>query len=92
MLLTEKQQLYMNLYYVGDLSLGEIAEIQGVSRQAVYDTVRRAEVILEDYEDKLQIVRNFLERNKDADRLMDYARKHYFKDKELIALIERLIQ
>jgi len=47
-LLTEKQQVYMQLYYLDDLSLGEIAEEYGVSRQAVYDNVRRTEAMLED--------------------------------------------
>lgn len=82
----------MELYYVEDLSLGEIAEIQDVSRQAVYDTVRRAEILLKEYEEKLHMVEIFLERNENADKLMRYARENYLEDKELIALIERLIQ
>lgn len=54
-LLTDKQRLYMQLYYLDDLSLGEIAEQYNVSRQAVYDNVRRTETMLEDYENKLQL-------------------------------------
>lgn len=54
-LLTDKQRLYMQLYYLDDLSLGEIAEQYNVSRQAVYDNVRRTETMLEDYEDKLKL-------------------------------------
>lgn len=49
-LLTEKQMNYMELYYADDFSLGEIAEEYQVSRQAVYDNIKRTERILEDYE------------------------------------------
>ena len=38
-LLTDKQRSYMELYYLDDHSLGEIAESYGVSRQAVYETM-----------------------------------------------------
>lgn len=54
-LLTDKQRLYMQLYYLDDLSLGEIADQYGVSRQAVYDNVKRTEAMLEDYEKKLNL-------------------------------------
>lgn len=61
-LLTEKQRIYMQLYYLDDLSLGEIAEEYGVSRQAVYDNVRRTEAMLEDYENKLNLFSKFQKR------------------------------
>ena len=48
-LLTEKQMTYIELYYRDDYSLGEIAENYQVSRQAVYDNIKRTEKILEDY-------------------------------------------
>lgn len=41
---------YMELYYADDFSLGEIAEEYEVSRQAVYDNIKRTSKILEDYE------------------------------------------
>ncbi|MCR4771377.1 MAG: DNA-binding protein [Oscillospiraceae bacterium] len=49
-LLTDKQREYFDLYYRDDLSLSEIAENEGVSRQAVRDMLVRAEGILEDTE------------------------------------------
>ena len=52
-LLTERQAAYMELYYCEDLSLGEIAEDAGVSRQAVRDAVKRGEELLLGYEAKL---------------------------------------
>ncbi len=54
-LLTEKQQDIIKLYYYHDLSLGEIAEKVGISRQAVYDHLQRGEKLLLDYEEKLKI-------------------------------------
>lgn len=61
-LLTDKQKAYMNLYYLEDLSLGEIAGEHSVSRQAVYDNVRRTEALLEDYEAKLNLFSKFQKR------------------------------
>lgn len=63
-LLTPKQRGYMSLYYLDDYSLGEIAEEYGVSRQAVYDNIKRTEAILEDYEKKLLLFQKFQERSK----------------------------
>ena len=54
-LLTEKQQLIFKLYYYDDLSLGEIAEELDISRQAVYDIIKRTENLLKNYEDNLQL-------------------------------------
>jgi len=52
-LLTEKQREIMNLYFNFDLSLGEIAEQKGVSRQSVSDCLKKCRKQLEDYEAKL---------------------------------------
>ena len=54
----------MKLYYLEDLSLGEIAGEIGVSRQAVYDNVRRTAEMLEDYEMKLNLFSKFQARIK----------------------------
>ena len=49
----------MSLYYLDDLSLGEIAEEFDVSRQAVYDNIKRTEAMLEEYEEKLVLLKSF---------------------------------
>ena len=54
-LLTNKQCEYMELYYHEDLSLSEIADEVGVSRNAVHDNIRRTEKLLLGYEEKLKI-------------------------------------
>ncbi|MCP3739065.1 putative DNA-binding protein [Rossellomorea sp. BNER] len=61
-LLTPKQRSYMSLYYLDDYSLGEIAEEYSVSRQAVYDNIKRTEAMLEEYEEKLLLFQKFQER------------------------------
>ncbi|MFC4387372.1 putative DNA-binding protein [Gracilibacillus marinus] len=61
-LLTEKQRSYMEMYYLEDLSLGEISETYNVSRQAIYDNIRRTEQMLEGYEEKLNLYKKFQER------------------------------
>ena len=63
-LLTPKQQSYMSLYYLDDYSLGEIAEEYDISRQAVYDNIKRTEAMLEEYEEKLGLLQKFQERGK----------------------------
>lgn len=59
-LLTDKQRLIFDYYYQDDLSLGEIAQEQGISRQAVYDIIKRTENTLEEYEKKLGLVNKFM--------------------------------
>lgn len=58
-LLTEKQRNAWDLHYQQDLSLGEIAELEQISRQAVHDLLKRTERILTEYEDKLGLVKRF---------------------------------
>ncbi|WP_202079878.1 putative DNA-binding protein [Caldalkalibacillus salinus] len=55
-LLTDKQRRYMALYYSDDYSLSEIAEECQVSRQAVFDNIKRAEQLLEHFEEQLQLL------------------------------------
>lgn len=61
-LLKGKQREYLELYYLDDLSLGEIAEMHEVSRQAVYDHIKRAEKQLFEYEEKLQLASRHAQR------------------------------
>ena len=60
-LLTEKQREVYECAVDEDMSLGEIAESMGVSRQAVHDMMRRTGKILEEYESKLGLADKFLD-------------------------------
>jgi len=61
-MLTEKQREYYDLHYMSDLSLFEIAEMNGTSRQAVWDIIRRAEQTLRDIEAKTGLVARAMQR------------------------------
>lgn len=52
-LLTDRQRDFFEMYYADDLSLGEIAAHFAVSRQAVYDIIRRSGNSLENFESRL---------------------------------------
>ncbi len=58
-LLTDKQKEYFDLHYNEDLSLAEIAMGEGISRQGVWDIIRRAEESMRRYEDKTGLVARF---------------------------------
>lgn len=87
-LLTEKQQKYMLLYFADDYSLGEIAEDFDVSRQAIYDNIRRTELILTDYEKKLHLVENFNQTEKTLDEFSNYLKSYYPND----SIVQNYIQ
>lgn len=58
-LLTDRQEDIMTLYYEEDLSLAEIAESIGITRQGVRDAIIKAEKVLTDTEQKLGLARRF---------------------------------
>lgn len=68
-LLTPKQRNYMSLYYLDDFSLGEIADEFEVSRQAVYDNIKRTEAMLEQYEERLGLFAKYEQRKILLDQL-----------------------
>ncbi len=89
-LLTQKQQDYMTLYYQQDYSLGEISQEKEVSRQAVYDNIKRSEKILNNYEEKLHLVSDFKHRDDKISQLSDYVTKHYEDDETLKQYIQQI--
>mgnify|MGYP002509345755 CR=1 FL=1 len=59
-LLTEHQKKIYEDAIFNDLSLSEIADEEGISRQGVHDLIKRCNKILEEYEEKLHLVERFL--------------------------------
>lgn len=60
-LLSEKQRTYFEMYHEDNYSLAEIGDEYQISRQGVYDVVKKAERALYGFEEKLGLVRKFLE-------------------------------
>ena len=95
-LLTEKQREYADLYYNENLSLSEIAENDGISRQAVRDALLRAEAALRSTEDKIGLVARHArlqEQIGEAEALLSQiARRNSSRlsDPELLSLCGRL--
>lgn len=58
-ILTKKQQKVMELYYNEDFSFTEIAQMIGITRQGVYDILKRSEAQIYQLEDKLSLLKKF---------------------------------
>lgn len=89
-LLTDKQKEYLELYYADDLSLGEIAQEFSVSRQAVYDNIKRTSKLLEQYESQLQLVADYQRRKAQLEALKEYVAQHYATDERLNTLMKQM--
>jgi len=68
-LLTERQKEFFDLYYNEDLSLSEIAENTGISRQGVRDVIVRAENVMQNVEDKTGLIRRYQRLRTDLDAI-----------------------
>lgn len=101
-LLTDKQIEIIDMHYNNDLSLSEISEQQGISRQGVYDTLKRAEKTLFEYEEKLGLVNRFLQQkeslsdvNNMLNKILDIEENNIdiikSKISEIISFIKKLI-
>lgn len=73
-MLTEKQRDVVELYYDDDLSLSEIAENEGITRQGVRDSIKRAETQLTDMEERLGLVKRFREMQEKLEGIREAAR------------------
>ena len=91
-LLTEHQCEMIKLYYDCDISLFEIAEQFGISRQAVRDTIKRAESLLISFEEKLGLSKKFSDMSKTIQKLEfaidnndnELSKKHLLVLKEIL--------
>ena len=85
-LLSEKQKEYLEDHFENDLSLSEIAKNNNVSRQAIYDNIKRGIALLYDYEDKLK----FYQIKKNIREELVNLKENYTKEK-LEKIIENLL-
>ncbi len=85
-LLTERQREYLRLYHEENCSLQEIADEFGVSRQGVFDGVRKAQKALTGYEEKLHLLERFRRSEAELAKLL----QDYADDKVLCERLEAL--
>lgn len=74
-ILTDRQKEFFDLYYNEDLSLAEIAENYGISRQGVRDVIVRAEAAMTELEDKTGLIRRFVQMQKKVQGIEDAAKE-----------------
>lgn len=92
-LLTERQRSCVDMRYNQDLSLSEIAEELGVSRQGVYDNLSRAEALLRNMEEKTGCVQRAMETRKTVREILDAANKLItYQDKAVSALAAQIVE
>lgn len=74
-MLTEKQKAFIEYYYNDDLSLAEIAENEGITRQGVRDAIKRAESQLFEMEERLGLAKRFEEVRAGLDEILQCAER-----------------
>lgn len=84
-------------YILNDLSLGEIAQEQGISRQGIYDIVKRCSKLLTDYEEKLGLIHKFDTTRQMAEEIHSLAeelKKEYREDtlEKVLTLSRNMIE
>ena len=92
-LLTDKMRITLDMYINDDLSIAEIAEEEEISRQGVHDKVKRGLSQLKGYEQKLGLVRRFLEQKEsvnEAIALID--NKNYEDARKVLAKLSDEIE
>ena len=72
-MLTEKQRDFLGYYYNDDLSLSEIAENEGITRQGVRDVIVRAENYMTEIEDKTGLIKRFMQLQPHVEKITDAA-------------------
>lgn len=89
-MLTEKQREVVEFYYNEDLSLAEIAQHCGITRQGVRDSIKRAEYQLIECEEKLGLMKRFHEIQQGLDEIVRHAGK--IQEESLITGISSEVQ
>lgn len=83
-LFTLKQREYFKDYYFADMSLAEIASERGISRNAVFDQLKKIYASLDEYEEKLSLYKKYEDRQKLYDELDN------FNDEKINKIVEKL--
>jgi UPF0122 protein ylxM len=86
-LLSEKQKQYLNDYYFNDFSLTEISENYDISKQAVSNNIKRTIIELEQYEEKLNLIKLNNER-----LFLLYELRKSTSDEGILSYVDQLIK
>ena len=91
-LLSEKQLEFIDDYYNNDLSLSEIAENHGITRQAVRDMIKKGEKKLFEYEEKLLFMKRMLNQEKKIEEILLELTKIQkdYTDNEVASILENV--
>lgn len=91
-LLTEKQKEYIDYYYNEDLSLAEIAQNEGITRQGVRDIIKKGEKKLFEYEEKLMFMKRMLNQEKRIEKALSELTKIQkdSSDKQVVSVLESI--
>ncbi len=89
-LLTEHQKNIYEDAIFGDLSLGEIAQEYGISRQGVHDLIKRCDRILQGYEDKLHLIQRFSSVKEKVKEISALAEEEKLSRKELAEQMKKV--
>lgn len=92
-LLTEHKKSVYEDVVNNDMSYSEIARLNNISRQGVYDMVRRCDKILEEYEEKLMLVHKFMKAQEQVQKIKECADelKAINSDERLAGRIEDIV-
>ena len=92
-LLTQKQNQILKMYYEEDYSLGEIADIYNISRQAAFDAIKKGEAVLNKYEQALNLAQRQSEKENISIEIKTLLKKLNVNENEILILesIEQLL-
>lgn len=88
--LTDKQRKIVEAYYDYDLSLGEIASVEGISRQAVMDSLKKSEKTLHECEDDMGLLKKSNGIKSIIEELL--ARESVASDPESVRLLSKMLE
>ena len=89
-LLTEHQKSVYEDVGLSDMSLSEIADERGISRQGVHDLIRRCNKILQEYENKLHLIERFVKIREEVGSIQKLAENPQISKEELIGKVNEI--
>ena len=89
-LFADKQRDILEMYYQEDMSLAEIASSVGITRQGVYDNIKRGEKEILSMESKLMLMDRFLEISDSINKIEEVLKENKIDDKEIFSELESI--